>query len=142
MPAQVTIASTVYQIVLPDGNRYQAGQVATLTDEQLGSISTGDASAWFSTITKFTPGAQTVTDPDAGLANSATALVSAAGAAVLGGLVGTAWNEVTAASIPAFVRDQADECSSGRSGMTAAGGFGTDAVDTTYTTPAPAYSNI
>jgi hypothetical protein len=141
MPAQVTIKSGIFNLVLPDGGRYQAGQTATLTDEQLGQISAQDAAVWFTAVL-FAPGAQTLGDPDSeagtageALNDSAIAPVNTAGAAVIGGIVGTAAGQVTAANVPYFVRDQQDECSSGRSGMLPAGGFGTDAVDTTYTDP-------
>jgi hypothetical protein len=139
MAVSATVKAGVFNLVLPDGNRYQAGDVAILTDAEWAQVSAADVTAFLTGAAPLTPGAGVTSDTEP---NSPTAVASAGGAAVIGGVIGTAWNKVAAVNAPAYVRDQNDECSSGRSGMIAGGGFGTDAVDTTYTTPAPASSNV
>lgn len=78
MAVKVVIASGKYNIVLPDGNRYQAGDTAVLTDDEYASITSAVKDTLFSSVDTATP-----TDVDSE-ANSPNAVVDAAGHTALG----------------------------------------------------------
>lgn len=50
MPYVVTLNSGLVDVVLPDGNRYQGGQVVTLSDVQYAQLSTTASAALFSSV--------------------------------------------------------------------------------------------
>lgn len=50
MPYLVTLKAGLVDIVLPDQNRYQGGQTATLSDDQYGLLSTTAGAALFSSV--------------------------------------------------------------------------------------------
>ena len=81
MAVKVVIAAGKFNVVLPDGNRYQAGDTAVLTDDQYAQISAAVKSTLLSTTTP--PVAATVTDTDSET-NSPTAVVDAAGHTSIG----------------------------------------------------------
>lgn len=138
MPYSATVASGVFNVVLPDGNRYQAGDVVYLSDQDYAQMSNADIAAFLTGVTAFASGSAAHNDsaPD-----SPVSIVNSAGAAVIGGMIGTAWNKVTAAYAPAFSRNQQAECQTAYSGMIAGGALATALVDTTYTTPVTALEN-
>jgi hypothetical protein len=120
--------------VLPDGNRYQAGQTAFLTDEQYGQIDSAFATAAFTGYTAVPPGTGTSSDDDTA-PDAATAVVSTGGACVLGGVIGTGWNNVTAATVPEYVRLLQAECQTGHDALAGSGLMSGGIRDTTYTSP-------
>lgn len=79
MAVKVVIASGKFNISLPDGNIYQAGDTVVLTDDEWTQIS----SAAKSTLFTGTPTAALVTDSDSET-NSPTAVVDAAGHTAIG----------------------------------------------------------
>lgn len=57
MSVQVTIKSGVNDVVLPNGNRYQAGDDVVLSDEEFGQMSEETVAAVFSDVKAFDPNA-------------------------------------------------------------------------------------
>jgi hypothetical protein len=79
MTVKVTIASGKFNISMPDGNIYQAGDTVILTDEQWDQIPASAKSALLTGATATVA----VTDSDSE-ANSPTAVVDAAGHTAIG----------------------------------------------------------
>lgn len=79
MAVKVVIAAGKFNVSLPDGNRYQAGDTAVLTDDQWASVPAVVKSTMFT----GTPIAAVVTDSDSEV-NSPTAVVDAAGHTAIG----------------------------------------------------------
>lgn len=63
MSVQVTIKDGVHDIVLPNGNRYQAGDTVLLTDEEYGQMSVEGIQAVFSDVVPFDPATEIPGDP-------------------------------------------------------------------------------
>lgn len=53
MSVQVTLKSGVHDVVLPNGNRYQEGDVVILSDEEYGQMSEATVAAVFSDVAPF-----------------------------------------------------------------------------------------
>lgn len=79
MSVKVTVASGKYNIVLPDGNRYQAGDTVVLTDDQWAQISQTARTTLFT----GTPVAAGVTDASSE-SDSPSATVDGSGHTVIG----------------------------------------------------------
>lgn len=79
MSVKVTVASGQYNVVLPDGNRYQAGDTVVLTDDQWAEISAAARAVLFT----GTPTTAAVTDASSE-SDSPTATVDASGHTVIG----------------------------------------------------------
>jgi hypothetical protein len=79
MAVKVVIASGKFNISLPDGNIYQAGDTAVLTDDEYAQITSAAKTAFFTSATVTVD----PTDVDSE-ANSPTAVVDAAGHTAIG----------------------------------------------------------
>lgn len=79
MAVKVVIAAGKFNVSLPDGNIYQPGDTAVLSDDQYSQIS----AAVKATLLTGTPTTATATDVDSE-ANSPTAVVDAAGHTAIG----------------------------------------------------------
>lgn len=56
MAVKVTLKAGVHDVVLPDGNRYDGGSVAILTDDEYAQISASAAAAVIAEAIAATPG--------------------------------------------------------------------------------------
>lgn len=79
MAVKVVIAAGKFNVVLPDGNRYQAGDTAVLTDDEYAQISATVKSTFFTSATITTD----PTDVDSET-NSPTAVVNSSGKTAIG----------------------------------------------------------
>jgi hypothetical protein len=80
MAVKVVIATGKFNVALPDGNIYQAGDTAVLTDDQYAQISAAVKTTLLTGVTNVTD----LTTANDSEVNSPTAVVDAAGHTAIG----------------------------------------------------------